>query len=734
MTRTLAAAVAGRRSRWVVIGVWIVLVAVSAPLSAKLPDVTSDSTAGFVPSDSQSAEASRLLAERFPGGDTSPVLLAYRREGGLSAADRKEIRRDAGLASKVPLTGTPAAPFLPGSPRGLVSKRGDVAFTLVPLRAADERKLRASIESLREIGHRGPAGLTAHATGAPAIESDEMTTREDAEGPLFLVTAVLVLTLLIGVYRSPIIALVPLAVVGVAYTVATAVLYLLTKAGMEVTGTSRSLLLVLMFGAGTDYCLLLVARYIEALRHQRDPLDAMAIAVPRSAPAIAASGATVMAALLTLAVAKVSLISTLGPVNAIGVGVGLIASLTLLPALITVVGRRAFWPNRASVAYQPEETAPSPGRRQGIWRRLGERVLARPLVAIAGVLVLLAVGSLGLLGFQTTGDLRGSILRDTDGTRGFDLLAESFPAGALAPATVVVERRGSRLTGTDLARVRRGLRSTPRLGTILPTVRRSRDGSAAALSVVFPVDPYSDAGYTRIRGMRAALERLGPPFRGVVGGATAVSLDFKDSTNSDFRTVVPLGLAVIFLTLVALLRAVVAPVYLIASVVASFFGILGLSVFLLENVLDITNFNAAYPVFAFIFLVALGVDYNIFLMDRVREEVREHGTREGVIRALVATGPVITSAGLILAGTFAALLVVPLSTLKALGFTVALGVLVDTFLVRTVLMPAVTAMVGDRSWWPSKLGRGEPPGPPPPAAPDPHSQPTVVHDRHQVSG
>ena len=730
MTHRLAAAVAGRRSRWVVIGIWVVLLAVSVPLSAKLPDVTSDSTAGFVPSDSQSAEASRLLAERFPGGDTSPILLAYRREGGLSAADRKEIGRHAALASKVPLAGPPVAPFLPRSPPGLVAEEGDVAFTLVPLRAADERKLRESIEALREIAHSGPPGLTAHATGAPAIESDEMTTREDAEGPLFLVTALLVLTLLIAVYRSPIIALVPLAVVGVAYTVATAILYLLTKAGMEVTGTSRSLLVVLMFGAGTDYCLLLVARYIEALRHERDPLDAMAIAVPRSAPAIAASGATVMAALLTLVVAKVSLISTLGPVNAIGVGVGLIASLTLLPALITVVGRRAFWPNAAKVAYQPEAAASSPGRREGVWRRLGERVLARPVAAIAGVLVLLAVGSLGLLGFQTTGDLRGSILRDTDGTRGFDLLADSFPAGALAPATVVVERSGGRLARADLDKVRAGLKSTPDLGTILPTVRRSTDGGAAALSVVFPVDPYSDAGYTRVRGMRAALERLGPPFRGVIGGATAVSLDFKDSTNADFRTVVPLGLAVIFLTLVLLLRALVAPLYLIASVVASFFGILGLSVFLLENVLDITNFNAAYPVFAFIFLVALGVDYNIFLMDRVREEVREHGTREGTVRALVATGPVITSAGLILAGTFAALLVVPLSTLKALGFTVALGVLVDTFLVRTVLMPAVVATVGDRSWWPSSLSRGKPPAPPPSLL-DPRNQPTVVHDRHR---
>ena len=377
MTRMLAAAVAGRRSRWVVIGIWVVLLAASVPLSAKLPDVTSDSTAGFVPSDSQSAEASRLLAERFPGGDTSPILLAYRRDGGLSGADRREIRRHAVLASKVPLTGTPVAPFLPRSPQGLVAEEGDVAFTLVPLSAADERKLRESIEGLREIAHSGPPGLTAHVTGAPAIESDEMTTREDAEGPLFLVTAALVLTLLLAVYRSPIIALVPLTVVGVAYTVATAILYLLTKAGMEVTGTSRSLLVVLMFGAGTDYCLLLVARYIEALRHERDPLDAMAIAVPRSAPAIAASGATVMAALLTLLVAKVSLISTLGPVNAIGIGVGLIASLTLLPALITVVGRRAFWPNAAKVAYQPEEATPPPGRREGVWRRLGERGCSR---------------------------------------------------------------------------------------------------------------------------------------------------------------------------------------------------------------------------------------------------------------------------------------------------------------------------------------------------------------------
>lgn len=722
----LARLVTGRRSRWAVIGAWAVLLAAAIPFSTQLRDVTTDATADFVPSDSQSAEVRDIVDERFEGGDRQPVVLVYRRPGGLTAADEETILAQAREAAAVELAAPGLVPFGPDAGPGLVSEDGTVALTVIPLGSADQQDQVEAIEELREIVHATPEGLESHVTGNPALDVDNLITREEADAPLFAVTAILVLTLLMAIYRSPIVALVPLVTVGIAYTVASAILYLLADSGMTVTGTSLSLLLVLMFGATTDYCLLLVARYVEDLRRSERETDAMQVALPRAGPAILASGSTTIVALLTLSFASVALISSLGPVNAIGLAVGLSAALTLLPALITLIGRRGFWPSSAAVAYRRREPPkllpglrplalpsvpvtdqhPTVREREGIWRRIGIRVLGKPVAALVAVLVFFGAGSLGLTQLDQDPNIRADIRSDTDGTRGFDVLGERFPPGNLAPATVLVVRSQGPVRNRDLAAAREVLADVPGIANLTPPTAEAEDASAVTFSAIFEDDPLANPALDRVETMRDALAGLDGDVRGLVGGPPGTALDFRAGVTADFRLVVPLVLGTILLIMIALLRAIVAPLYLLGSTVISFFGTLGIAVLLIQFVLGHEIFNPVFPVFAFIFLVALGVDYNIFLIDRVREEASEHGTRVGALRGVIATGPVITSAGLILAGTFAALLTVPLGTLQALGLTVSLGVLLDTFCVRTVFVPAILALVGDASWWPSKLGRG----------------------------
>jgi RND superfamily putative drug exporter len=479
-------------------------------------------------------------------------------------------------------------------------------------------------------------------------------------------------------------------------------------------------LLVLMFGAGTDYCLLLVARYVEELHTHEDKHSALAKAVPRAAPAIMASAGTVIAAMLVLIVAELASTRTVGPVNAIGIFIVMVASLTLLPAILAIIGRRGFWPSKRAV-YDPTfvpEAAPEEGDSR--WARLGRWVARRPVVTICAVVGAFLVGAIGVTQYSQQASVPGAFRNATEGTEGYETLRAGFPEGALGPATVIVERRDGPIQAADIEAAQDALRGVPDIGTITEPFAQSEDGRAAAFSVAFPDDPYGNPALDRTDEMRAELASLGPELRGYVGGVSAIMADYRDGAQRDAQLVVPLVLLVILLTLIALLRAVVAPLFLIGSVILSFFGILGVCLVFFTQVLGESGFDPSLAIFGFIFLVALGVDYNIFLMDRVREEAKRIGTRRGALRALVATGPVITSAGIILAGTFAVLAMLPVTILVELGTVVAFGVLVDTFVVRSMLVPAIVNLVGDRSWWPSKLKRAEdaeeaPAATPPPA-------------------
>jgi RND superfamily putative drug exporter len=704
--RALARIVTGRRSKWLVVLAWLVLVVPFGVLGGQLADVTDNRTESFLPSEAESTEALLLQQRRFPGGETASGLIVYRRAGGLSDADRAEIGADAERAADaLPVLGAPAVPFAEGSPPELVAPGGDLAYTVVTVPADNDRLAEWGTDLRDAVHEQTPDGLEVYVTGGLGFNADFEEVFADFDSKVLLVTVVLVVALLLLIYRSPVIALIPLVVVGIAYTIARGLVYLYAESGATVSDNGATILVVLMFGVGTDYCLLLVARYREELRRHEDKHAAMELAVRRSGPAILASGLTVALTMLVLLVADVGSTHSLGPVSAIGVTVAFLAGLSLLPALLTVVGRPGFWPRRHLVAFRPEGGG---GEREGIWRRVGQRVLQRPGLALAATLVLFGAGALGLISYKEDYSVQGFFKDPTESADGFRVMQQAFPAGALVPTTVLVERLDAEIADADVAAIRERALQIAGVAAVDQGEARSSDGRVARLALVFEADPFEAAALERVQVLRDRLRAAAPDgVRVLVGDGSAVQADFNEAAARDLRLIVPLALLTIFVILAVLLQALVAPVLLIASVVVGFLGTLGLSVAFFIHVVGDTGVDNSLPTYAFIFLVALGIDYTIFLMSRVREEARHHGTREGTLRALAATGPVITSAGIILAGTFSVLLTLPVTFIFDLGFMVAVGILLDTFIVRTIMVPALVELVGDRVWWPSTATGGD---------------------------
>ena len=592
-------------------------------------------------------------------------------------------------------------PFTPDAPPGLVSQNGDAAYTVVTVPLDFDRVADWGKES-RDVVGEGGGGLEVYVTGDLGLWADFEEVFSEVDTKLLLATIVLVLVLLGAIYRAPLIAIIPIVVVGLAYQVASGFIYLYADAGNTVNSNSTGILIVLMFGVGTDYCLLLVSRYREELHRVEDKHEAMSRALRRAGPALLASGCTVIAAMLVLLLADTGSTNALGPVSAIGVAAALLAGLTLLPALLTAAGRRGFWPRKSIVAYQPDVDLVE---RPGLWRRFGDRVLRRPAAALAATVGLFAVFALGLLAYKEDYSIGGFFKTSVDSVDGFDVLGESFPQGALGPTSILVERDGGRASDADLAAARERVEGIDGVASV-GEPQRSEDGAIGKIDVTFSDDPYSEAALARVDTLRDRLSDLPGGATALVGAGSAVQEDFNVAAERDIRVIVPVALLVIAIILGILLQAIVAPLVLIATVMASFFGTLGLSIFFFIEIQGSAGVDASLPMFAFIFLVALGVDYTIFLMSRVREEARTHGTREGVLRALSATGPVITSAGVILAGTFSVLMTLPVTFAFNIGFMVAVGILLDTFVVRTIMVPAAVELLGDRVWWPSTARGG----------------------------
>jgi putative drug exporter of the RND superfamily len=698
----VASFVSGRRTKWVVLVLWLVAVAIMSSFGSKLADVTSDETASFLPAEAESTQVQELLKDRFPGGETTIGLIVYKRDGGLTEADRERIVEDArNVDDAIPVTQPAQVPFGPDAPPGLVSENGDAAYTIVTVPLDFDRVADWGEES-REVIGGSRDGLDVYVTGDLGLWVDFEEVFGELDTKLLLATVLLVLVLLGAIYRAPLIAIIPILVVGLAYQLATGFIYLYAEAGNSVSSNSTGILVVLMFGVGTDYCLLLVSRYREELHRIEDKHEAMARALRRAGPAVFASGCTVVAAMLVLLLADTGSTNALGPVSAIGVAAALLAGLTLLPALLTIVGRRGFWPRSSAVACRPEEELQ---QREGIWRRIGDRVLRRPGLALIATTALFGFFALGLLSYKEDYSINGFFKTEVESVEGFDVLGESFPQGASAPTSVLVLRDGGEATDGDLAAVRERLEGVEGVASVSEP-QRSEDGAIGKVDVTFDDDPLSDAALARVDELRSAVSDLPGGATALIGAGSAVQQDFNEAAERDMKVIVPVTLLVITIILGILLQAIVAPLVLIATVMASFFGTLGLSIFFFIEVQGSEGVDASLPTFAFIFLVALGVDYTIFLMSRVREEARIHGTREGVLRALAATGPVITSAGLILAGTFSVLMTLPISFTFNIGFMVAVGILLDTFIVRTIMVPAAVELLGDRVWWPSTARGG----------------------------
>jgi putative drug exporter of the RND superfamily len=684
--RRIAALPCGRWSKWVVLGFWIVVFALAGPLSAKLNSAQQNDASAWLPNNAESTQVVEL-AKQFTPSEVFPALVVYERaDGAVTPADRAkaaaDIRRFAGIPD---VSGKVVGP--------IPSEDGQALQVVVPIRVAEEgngwEELGPRIDELRSIAGADTGGLGVYVTGPAGYFADFASVFSGFDARLLYITAAIVVVILLLTYRSPVLWLLPLTTVFVALTAAQAVIYLLARdAGLTVNGQTAFILTVLVFGAGTDYALLLTARYREELRRHADRHEAMAVALGRAAPAIIASAATVILSLLTLLVAELNSTKSLGPVMAIGIAVGLCAMITLLPALLVVFGRWVFWPLRPSVgSAEPTE--------RGLWARIGWWMAPRPRVVWVVTAVVLATLALGLTQLEANGlQSKDSFRTDPEAVRGEEVLARHFPAGAGNPVQVI---------GTAAAAPQLQAALSGTAGVTAVTRPVVRDGYAYVEGTLTSASD-SQASYALVDRLRDTVHAI-PGADAKVGGGSAVNLDIQRASRHDRDLVVPLVLIVVLVILAVLLRAIVAPLLLVATVVLSFAAALGVSALAFEYVFGFAGADPAFPLWTFVFLVALGTDYNIFLMTRVHEEARRHGTRRGALIGLAATGGVITSAGIVLAGTFAALGTLPLVFVTEIGFAVAFGVLLDTFVVRSVLVTALNLDVGRWIWWPSSLHR-----------------------------
>ncbi|MGW4891482.1 MMPL family transporter [Kitasatospora sp. NPDC004240] len=682
-TRRLAALPCGRRSKWVVLALWLVLLVVAGPLAGKLAGAEDNQASSWLPG---SAESTIVLKEQraFQPVDTLQAVVVYERPDGITEADRAEAARDAAAFA--------AAPHVLGRVIGpVVSEDGRAMQTIVPvdIGTGGWEDLRPAVDSMRATVAADDLGMSTHVTGQAGIGADQAEAFAGIDDTLLFATVAVVIILLLLTYRSPVLWLFPLLAAAVSLAVSQAVIYLLAEhAGLTVNAQSAGILIVLVLGAGTDYALLITARYREELRRHEDRHEAMAFALHRAGPAILASSATVVASMLCLLVAEMNSTRGLGPVCAIGVLVALAAMLTLLPAMLVIVGRWVFWPVKPGYG-TPEPTT------SGRWAHVGSWIGRRPRKVWGVTTLALAACCLGLISLNATGlSTAGSFTGKPDSVDGQQVLAAHFPAGTGAPLTVIS-------TAATAGEVRAVAQSTP--GIASTTVPVEHDGRA--LFQATPADPPdSQAAEDTVDRLRAAVHAV-PDADARVGGGTAVALDAGRAAADDNRAIIPLVLGVVLLILGLLLRAVTAPLVLIGTVVLSYAAALGISAFVFEHAFGFEGQDHAFPLFVFVFLVALGIDYNIFLMTRVREESVHRGTFRGAVAGLAATGGVITSAGLILASTFAVLGTLPVVAFTEIGFAVALGVLLDTLVVRSVLVTALTMDIGRHMWWPGKLSR-----------------------------
>ncbi|NUP40139.1 MAG: MMPL family transporter [Streptomyces sp.] len=688
----LAHLVTGRRSKWVVLAVWVIVVLALAPLARKLMDAEKNDAASWLPASAESTQVLDLQKEFVP--ESAPAVVVYTRPGGLTPADVAVIGRN--TAAMRTMTAHGIVGSRTAGPQFDRTPDPRAAQVIVPITVEESgwTSVEDAVNDLRGTAARGTAaGLQVHITGPGGYAADSNKAFSGIDGTLLYAALAVVVIILLITYRSLTLLLLPVVSVIVALFTAEALIYLLARhAGLVVNAQSAGILTVLVFGAGTDYALLLVARYREELRRHEDRHEAMALALHRAGPAVVASAATVALSMLCLLAADMNSTSGLGPVAAIGVVVALASMITLFPALLVIVGRWVFWPAVPHVG-TPEPTA------TGVWARIGQRISRRPRLVWTTTAVVLGALGFGLFAINADGLSQADSFTNTpDSVVGQRVQDRYFPAGGGQPLVVIADAGAA-------ARVTAALRTLPgvvpaTVGTP-PGVAPQKNGRVY-LEATLAGRPDTDAARATVDRARTTLHAI-PGADAKVGGQTAIQKDTARASSRDNLLLIPLILLVVLVILAVLLRAVVAPLVLIATVVLSFAAALGVSSLVFAHVFGYAGEDTAFPLFVFVFLVALGIDYNIFLMTRIREESAALGTRKGVLTGLAATGGVITSAGLVLAGTFAVLGTLPVVGFAEIGFAVAFGVLLDTFVVRSVLVSAITLDLDERTWLPSRL-------------------------------
>ncbi|MGP4044337.1 MMPL family transporter [Streptomyces sp. 2A115] len=689
--RGIAHLVCGRRAKWLVVGLWLVLLILTAPFAQKLTDAQDNDAASWLPGSAESTQVLEISEDFRP--EQIPAVVVYARDSGLTAQERAQIAEDAREIKELRAHGLRGA-----ETRGPVFDRDTdprAAQILVPI-TMDEKgweEIAPAVDSIRDVVGEGGDGLAVHITGPGGTSADFSEAFEGIDSTLLFSAMIVVIAMLLLTYRSPTLLLVPLLGVIAALFTSQALIYLLAEhAGLTVNGQSAGILTVLVFGAGTDYALLLVARYREELRRHEDRHEAMALALHRAGPAVLASGATVVLSMLVLLAAEMNSTRGLGPVAAIGVAVALAAMMTLFPALLVIFGRWIFWP------VIPHFGQADPTER-GLWARMGRRISRRPRLIWGVTAAVLALLSLGLIQLRAEGISNADAFTGKpDSIVGQEVSARYFPAGSGDPLVIVSDRAQAEEVGQAVAATSGVVPDS--LG-LPPGTKPEFEGKVLfEATMTEPAD--SEAAKQTVERVRDTLHAI-PDADAQVGGGTASLLDMDEATTHDNILIIPLVLVVVLLILCVLLRALIAPLLLIGTVVLSFASALGISALAFRYLFDYAGESTDFPLFVFVFLVALGIDYNIFLTTRIREEATRQGTRKGVVTGLAATGAVITSAGLVLAGTFAALGTLPMVAFAEIGFAVALGVLLDTFVVRSILVTSLFLDVGPKVWWPHRL-------------------------------
>jgi len=692
---------------------WFIIIGIFGPLFGKLTSVQENNNSSFLPKGAEATQASEVI-QTFSDEDTFsfPTLILF--EGTVTPTALANINGHMKGVGALTLGGTDKkiSDFL--APDQVISvfpsQDGEAILANVPLDGNsiaevlpnDEPVLPAIVEALREdIKEIAEAnGVTQYVTGPGGLLGDLFGAFGDVDSTLLLTTLGVVAVILIVVYRSPVLWIIPLLSSLFALATAGGIVYLLAKRDIiDVDGQSQGILSVLVIGAATDYALLLIARYREELHHHENRFDAMRAAYKGVWEPILASGSTVSIALLILLFSQLTNTASLGPVGAIGIVCSMITILTLLPALMLLFGRWIFWPR------VPKNDGDDHVL-EGIWAKVGNGIGRNPRrswVISGAVLLLFAFASTTLKtdGLGTVDTFTGN----PESVVGQKLLEKHFPGGEGDPTQVVISADKIDVVTAALKNAPGVMQIAPQLdgipveGQPLPPVKVVN--GKAILNLTLDKAPDSvEAGneVPEIRRLARAVDSTS-----LVGGTSAVYHDVRKANDRDNKTIIPIILFAITIILGLLLRSILSAILLLGTVVLSYFATLGVCALVFNHVFGFAGGDNSFPLFTFIFLVALGIDYNIFLMTRVREESQKIGTRAGVIKGVTVTGAVITSAGIVLAATFAVLGLLPLVPLAQLGFAVAFGVLLDTIIVRSVLVPALVHEIGPKIWWPSKL-------------------------------